>query len=141
MKILVLQGPNLNLLGLKSSQIKERLTLDKLNKRVKDETKLQEIQLKFLQTHKTFQAINFLQRNRNKASGLLFIPTSWARTNYTILETINLIQIKTSVVYFEKPYNFGTNANKSIIQGKNIKSFTGQPVSSCIEGIKRFLKK
>ena len=141
MKILVLQGPNLNLLGLKSSRIKERLTLDKLNKRVKDEIKLQEIQLKILQTHKTFQAINFLQRNRNKASGLLFIPTSWARTNYTILETINLIEIKTSVVYFEEPYNFGTNENESIIQGENIKPFTGQPVSSCIEGLKRFLNK
>ena len=141
MKILVLQGPNLNLLGLKSSQIKERLTLDKLNKRVKDEIKLQEIQLRFLQTHKTFQAINFLQRNRNKSSGLLFIPTSWARTNYTVLETINLIEIKTSVVYFEEPYNFGTNENESIIQGDNIKPFTGQPVSSCIEGLKRFLNK
>ena len=139
MKILILQGPNLNLLGLKSSQMKKRLTLDKLNKRVKAETNLEEIQLKFLQTHKTFQAINFLQRNRNKASGLLFIPTSWAKTNYTILETINLIEIKTSVVYFEEPYNFGTNENESIIQGENIKPFTGQPIPSCIEGLKRFL--
>ena len=32
MKILVLQGPNLNLLGLKSSQSGKKLTLDKLNK-------------------------------------------------------------------------------------------------------------
>ena len=141
MNILILQGPNLNLLGLKSAQIKERLTLDKLNKKIKAEIKLQDIQLKFLQTHKTFQAINFLQRNRNKASGLLFIPTSWARTNYTVLETINLIEIKTSVVYFEEPYNFGTNENESIIQGDNIKPFTGQPVSSCIKGLKRFLNK
>ena len=141
MNILILQGPNLNLLGLKSAQINERLTLDKLNKKIKAEIKLQDVQLKFLQTHKTFQAINFLQRNRNKASGLLFIPTSWARTNYTILETINLIEIKTSVVYFKEPYNFGTNENESIIQGENIKPFTGQPVSSCIEGLKRFFHK
>ena len=141
MDILILQGPNLNLLGLKSAKIKERLTLDKLNKKIKAEIKLQDVQLKFLQTHKTFQAINFLQRNRNKASGLLFIPTSWARTNYTILETINLIEIKTSVVYFKEPYNFGTNENESIIQGENIKPFTGQPVSSCIEGLKRFFHK
>ena len=141
MNILILQGPNLNLLGLKSAQIKERLTLDKLNKKIRAEIKLQDVQLKFLQTHKTFQAINFLQRNRNKASGLLFIPTSWARTNYTILETINLIKIKTSVIYFEKPYNFGTDENESIFQGKNIKPFAGQPVSSCIEGLKRFLNK
>ena len=141
MNILILQGPNLNLLGLKSPQIKERLTLDKLNKKIRAEIKLKDVQLKFLQTHKTFQAINFLQRNRNKASGLLFIPTSWARTNYTILETINLIEIRTSVVYFEEPYNFGTNEDESIIQGENIKSFTGPPVSSCVEGIKRFLNK
>ena len=140
MNILILQGPNLNLLGLKSAQMKERLTLDKLNKKIKTEIKLQNIQLKFLQTHKNFQAINFLQRNRNKAEGLLFIPTSWARTNYTILETINLIKIKTSVIYFEHPYNFGTDKNKSIFHGENIKSFTGQPVSSCVEGIKYFLK-
>ena len=140
MNILILQGPNLNLLGLKSARMKERLTLDKLNKKIKTEIKLVDVQLKFLQTHKSFQAINFLQRNRNKATGLLFIPTSWARTNYTILETINLINIKTSVVYFEQPYNFGTDENKSIIRGENIKSFTGQPVSSCIEGIKHFLK-
>jgi 3-dehydroquinate dehydratase-2 len=141
MNILILQGPNLNLLGLKSAQIKKRLTLDKLNKKIKAEIKLHDVQLKFLQTHKTFQAINFLQRNRNKASGLLFIPTSWARTNYTVLETINLIKIKTSVIYFEEPYNLGTNENESIIQGENIKPFTGQPVSSCIEGLKRFLNK
>ena len=140
MKILILQGPNLNLLGLKSAQTNKRLTLDKLNKKIKAKIKHQEIQLKFLQTHKSFQAINFLQRNRNKSNGLVLIPTSWARTNYTILETITLIKIKTSVVYFEQPYNFGTNEKESIIQGKNIKSFTGEPISSCLEGIDHLLK-
>ena len=140
MNILILQGPNLNLLGLKSAQIKERLTLDKLNKKIKTGIKLEDVQLKFLQTHKNFQAINFLQRNRNKVEGLLFIPTSWARTNYTILETITLIKIKTSVIYFDQPYSFGTNEKQSIIQGENIKSFVGQPISSCLEGIKHLLK-
>ena len=59
----------------------------KLNKAVKNESKELDINLKTLQTHKEFQAINFLQRNRNWADGLIFIPTSWARNNYTILET------------------------------------------------------
>ena len=35
MKILVLQGPNLNLLGVKSSKIYQRLTLDKLNRAIR----------------------------------------------------------------------------------------------------------
>ena len=139
MNILILQGPNLNLLGLKSASTKERLTLGKLNKKIKNSIKAEDVQVKFLQTHKNFQAINFLQRNRTKAKGLLLIPTSWARGNYTILETITLIKIKTSTIYFDQPYSFGTNEKNSIIQGENIKSFVGQPVSSCIEGIKYLL--
>ena len=140
MNILILQGPNLNLLGLKSAPTKERLTLGKLNKKIKSSIKTEDVQVKFLQTHKNFQAINFLQRNRTKAEGLLLIPTSWARGNYTILETITLIKIKTAVIYFNQPYGFGTFENKSILKGENIKSFTGQPVSSCLEGIKHLLK-
>ena len=140
MNILILQGPNLNLLGLKSAQTKERLTLDKLNTKIKRSLKTEDVKLKFLQTHKNFQAINFLQRNRTKAKGLLFIPTSWARNNYTILETITLTKINTSVIYFNQPYNFGTNEKESIFKSENIKSFAGQPVSSCIEGIKHLLK-
>ena len=54
---------------------------------------------------------------------------------------IGIAAIKTSVVDFEEPYNFGTNEYESIIQGENIKSFEGQPVSSCIKGIKHFLNK
>ena len=85
MNILILQGPNLNLLGLKSSKKESRLTLDKLNKQIRSFSKDSEISIKTLQTHKKFQAINFLQRNRNWANGILFIPTSWARNSYTIL--------------------------------------------------------
>mgnify|MGYP001177605593 FL=1 len=140
MNILILQGPNLNLLGFKSSQIKERLTLGKLNKEIKSSTNLENVQLKFLQTHKEFQAINFLQRNRTKAGGLLFIPTSWAKNNYTIFETIKLIDIKTAVIYFNDPYSFGTDEEDSIIKGSNIKSFTGDPLSSSTSGIKHLLK-
>ena len=140
-KILILQGPNLNLLGLKSSTLGKRLTLSKLNKAIRSTTNHQDIELKFLQTHKSFQAVNFLQRNRNKANGLLLIPTSWARNNFTIFETINLININTSVIYFEGPYCFGTSEKESIFQGEHIKPFLGEPISSCVAGIKHLTGK
>ena len=139
MTILILQGPNLNLLGLKSSKHKKRLTLDKLNKEIKKSAKDKNINLKFLQTHKEFQAINFLQRNRNKMDRLLFIPTSWAKTEHTILETINLIKVKTATVYFEKTFCFGTSEKDSIMIGDNIKSFSGDPIASCIKGLNYLL--
>ena len=140
MNILILQGPNLNLLGLKSSKKGSRLTLDKLNKQIRSFSKENEINIKTLQTHKQFQAINFLQRNRNWANGILFIPTSWARNNYTILETINLIQLKTSVVYFDGGFSFGTSIEQSIFVHDKIENFTGSPIKACIQGMEYLVK-
>ena len=140
MNILILQGPNLNLLGLKSSKTKGRLTLDKLNKQIRSFSKDSGINIKTLQTHKQFQAINFLQRNRNWANGILFIPTSWARSSYTILETINLIQLKTSVIYFDSDFSFGTSIEESIFFHDKIDSFTGSPIEACIRGMEFLVK-
>ena len=49
MNIIILQGPNLNLLGLKSSPTGDRLTLDKLNKAILRHVRNLEITLKILQ--------------------------------------------------------------------------------------------
>ena len=139
MNILILQGPNLNMLGLKSSKTKENVTLDKINRALKKHVKGKKVSLKLLQTHKQFQAVNFLQRNRNWADGILFIPTSWARNEFTILETLELINLKTAVVYFNEPFSFGTDEQDSIIVGDYIQSFTGDPLEACVTGLEHLL--
>lgn len=135
MNILILHGPNLNMLGVKSSTNNETLTLDKLNKRLRLHVRNSNIKLKIIQTHKEYIALNFIQRNRNKANGLIIIPTSWAKYNQTILETIVLSNMKTATVYFEEPYNLGTSENESILISKNIKSFVGKPIESITKAI------
>ena len=139
MNILFLQGPNLNILGLKSSETKEKVTLDKINRAMKKHVKGKNVTLKILQTHKQFQAVNFFQRNRNWADGILFIPTSWARNEFTILETLNLISLKTAVVYFNEPFSFGTDEQESIIVGDYIQSFSGNPLEVCLAGLDHLL--
>ena len=135
MNILILHGPNLNMLGVKSSTNNETLTLDKLNKKLRLHVRNTNIKLKIIQTHKEYIALNFIQRNRNKANGLIIIPTSWARYNQTILETIVLSNMKTATVYFDEPYCLGTSENESILISKNIKSFVGTPIESITTAI------
>ena len=139
MNILILQGPNLNMLGLKSSKTKANITLDKINRALKKHVKGKNVTLKFLQTHKQFQAVNFLQRNRNWADRILFIPTSWARNEFTILETLELINLKTSIIYFNDSFSFGTDEQDSIIVGDYIQSFTGDPLEACVTGLEYLL--
>ena len=139
MNILILQGPNLNMLGLKSSKTKANVTLDKINRALKKHVKGKNVSLKLLQTHKQFQAVNFLQRNRNWADGILFIPTSWARNEFTILETLGLINLKTATIYFNDSFSFGTDEQDSIIVGDYIQSFTGDPLEACVTGLEHLL--
>ena len=102
MKILVLQGPNLNLIGVKSAQTGKRITLDKINKTLRREVRNTEIELKIFQTHKIYMAISFLQRNRNSASGILIAPMAWAKYEFSLLETLELIQLPVVQVILEK---------------------------------------
>ena len=140
MTILILHGPNLNLLGLKSSKSGEKITLDKVNRAIRLHVRNKEIILKIIQTHKEYIAINFIQRNRNSAEGLVVIPTSWAKYNQTLLETIKICSLPTATVYFDGKYNFGTSEKDSIISGNNIKSFTGEPIKTIISAIDHIAK-
>ena len=141
MTILILHGPNLNLLGLKSSKAGEKLTLDKVNRAIRLHVRNKDIDLKIIQTHKEYIAINFIQRNRNSATGLVVIPTSWAKYNQTLLETIEVCNLPTATVYFNGDYDFGTSEKDTIILGNNIKSFTGEPIETIISAIDHIAKR
>ena len=141
MTILILYGPNLNLLGLKASKLKTRLTLDKVNRAIRKHVRGKGITLKIIQTHKEYLAINFIQRNRNSADGLVIIPTSWAKYNQTIFETINITELETATVYFNESYSFGTNEEDSIFVSNKIKSFSGEPLNAIISAIDHLTNK
>ena len=131
MKILVLHGPNLNLIGLKSSQTGDRYTLDKINKKLKQDARGLKIRLKIYQTHKTYMAISFLQQNRKLYSGLLLAPSSWAKYEYSILETLKIIglpfvqilldqkkEIKNSIFSSKAIYNiYDSNPTEAFLKG------------------------
>jgi len=76
MNLLVLHGPNLNLIGSISARNGENITLSKIDSKLKRAARESNTNLKIMQTHKVFNAINFVQRNRNWADGLLFSPSS-----------------------------------------------------------------
>ena len=42
-------------------------------------------------------------------------------------------------MYFDDPYSFGTTEKESIFRGPNIKSFTGKPISTSLEGMEYLL--
>jgi 3-dehydroquinate dehydratase len=129
MRILVLQGPNLNLIGLQAARHHERVTLDKINKRLRRHAQQAspDVELKFLQTHRVDKAITFLQRNRNWAQGVLLAPMAWARYEYALQETLRWINLAVVQVLFIDEYGSGINQDASILTEVCVATVTEHP--------------
>ena len=134
MNILVLHGPNLNLLGSISAQSKQRLTLDKLNTALRRHVRSLDINIKIYQTHKVFQAINIIQRNRNWADGFLFAPMAWARYEYSILDAIKASDISTIQLLFSNGFD-DLDETSSIFSDTCRSTIVGPPDQIYIDGV------
>lgn len=139
MKILILHGPNLNLIGKISAKNKETVTLDKINKSMKRFCRGKDIELKIFQTHKIFQAINFLQRNRNYSNKLIFTPMSWSLYEHSLLETIKICNYDLLQISFNKKYEL-SDLNKSIFNSYSSRNFINHPLSVYEDALSYILK-
>ena len=90
MKVLVIHGPNMNLLG---SFSKNRLTLDKLNRSIRKLARTKEVECKIFQTHEEARVITLLQRNRNKVDGVILNLGPWHMSSSIIKDTLSIIKI------------------------------------------------
>ena len=139
MKILILHGPNLNLIGKISAKNKDTVTLDKINKSIKKFCRAKDIELKIFQTHKIFQAINFLQRNRNYSNKLIFAPMSWSQYEHSLLETIKICNYELLQISFDEEYEL-SDFNKSIFNSYSTKNFINHPISVYEDALSYVLK-
>ncbi len=132
MKILVLQGPNLNLLGLASRQNATRLTLDKLNRALRRRARELEVQLSIHQLQSQAKASRLLQRQRNSVAGVLLIPGIWATTGHLLLETLQLASLPLAVFHLEPeqgPWHY--NASSIFRENAQLEEYGSAPGDLC----------
>lgn len=113
MNILIIQGPNLNLIGIKSAKRGKHVTLDKINKGIRRYIREKDITVKIYQTHSIEKAVTLLQRNRNWSDGIIIAPGVWSTYEAVLLDTLDLIGVPTIEVYDEE--NKGDYANNSLL--------------------------
>ena len=90
-KILVIHGPNMNLLGLRKREEGSGITLDKLNRHLRNIAREIGLSLTIIQTNDESRAVNHLQGQRKKIKGILLFPGPWQKSGYVIKETLEIL--------------------------------------------------
>ena len=131
MNILIIQGPNLNLVGLRSAKSGEQITLDKINRSLRQQAnkRPEELTLKILQTHKIEKAITTIHRNRNWANGIILAPMAWARYEYALRDCLDTIAMPTIEVFLSEQYESKEDESTSILSAVCLNSISGHPLS------------
>ncbi|MEO0094370.1 MAG: type II 3-dehydroquinate dehydratase [candidate division WOR-3 bacterium] len=113
-KILLIHGPNLNLLGKRNQEAYGRLTLDEINKRVIDYARDNGIQVDIYQSNSESEIIGLIQ-NADNYDGIVINPGGYTHTSVAIRDAIEAVGIKTIEVHLSNIYAREEFRHKSII--------------------------
>ena len=92
-KILVIHGPNMNLIGHRNKRNKSKITLDKINRYLRNEANKLNQELKIIQTNAEGRAVTILQGQRNKIHGILLYPGPWQQSGHVLKDTLEILSI------------------------------------------------
>lgn len=87
--IYVLNGPNLNLLGLRQPEIYGHETLEDLAARLADLARELGLSLRMLQSNHEGQLVDWVQEARAAAQGIIINPGAYSHTSIALLDALN----------------------------------------------------
>jgi 3-dehydroquinate dehydratase-2 len=91
--ILLVNGPNLNLLGEREPEIYGRTTLPEIEALVRDACAAWNVEVKSFQSNHEGALLDFLQENRKVAQGIVLNPGAFTHTSYALHDCLKSFSV------------------------------------------------
>jgi 3-dehydroquinate dehydratase-2 len=114
-KILVIHGPNLNLLGQREPTIYGKVTLNQINNELRRIAKKRKVSLAIKQSNYEGEIVELIGKAKNKYTGLLINPAAYTHTSVAIRDAILACGMITIEVHLSNIYSREEFRHKSLI--------------------------
>ena len=103
MKILVINGPNLNMLGIREPDIYGRQTYEDMRKYIMDYARQRELAVEVFQSNSEGEIVTKIQQAYGKKDAIIINPAAYTHTSVAILDALKAVNIPTVEVHLSNP--------------------------------------
>lgn len=141
MKIIVINGPNLNMLGVREPEIYGSQSLQDLNEYIRNFSVLKNIEVDFFQSNHEGNIIDVIQESMGKYEAIIINPAAYTHTSIAIADAIRAVGLPTVEVHLSDVHNREEYRKISYISEHCIATVSGKGFDSYIDAIEIILSK
>ena len=139
-KILVIHGPNLNLLGQREVEVYGHITLDELNHRLEKFAKEEGFFVEAYQSNSEGDLVTRIQEARGRFDGLVINPAAYTHTSVAIRDALAAVSLPVVEVHLSNIYRREEFRHKSLTAPLAKGIISGFGVSSYLLGLRAMLE-
>ena len=143
-KIIILNGPNLNLLGEREKEKYGNITLKDIDNSCKEFAKKNNIDLSLFQSNIEGELVEEIQKSRKEQNGLIINAGAYTHTSVAIHDALKVLKIPIVELHITNIYNREEFRHKSLISKLATGILCGFGTDGYImalQAIKNYLKK
>ncbi len=125
MKIAVIQGPNLNMLGVREQHIYGPMTLDQIHEQMKSHAEQNGVELEFFQSNLEGEIVDKIQECLGEVNGIIINPAAYSHTSIAIADAIAAVALPTVEVHISNIYKREEFRQKSVTAVSSTGVITG----------------
>ncbi len=135
MNILVINGPNLNMLGARDKSIYGNNTYKDLVKLIKDYAKEKSVKVKCVQSNYEGKIIDYIHKSIGKFDAIIINAGAYTHYSYAIKDALNLVKIPKVEVHISNIYEREDFRKISVIKDECDYSIVGQGIKGYLLAI------
>ncbi len=114
MKIVVIQGPNLNMLGIRDQNIYGPMKLEDIHSQMKSFAEQNKLEIEFFQSNLEGEIVDRIQECIGDADGIIINPAAYTHTSIAIRDALSAVKIPALEVHLSNIYQREEFRHKSL---------------------------